>query len=211
MKKLRDGIKRDGLVQPIVWNRSTGNIVGGHQRIAALDQLEKTQDYELDVAVVDMSLEKEKQINVRLNNPSVMGNWDLGLLESLLSEHSDNAAVMGFDKIDLEWMFDQAPFTNDQEGDTAKDARSSIEAIKARKIEARGEMAERDREDFYLVVVFDSAAQMNGFLDAIKCPHVMRYIDGARLAQDLGLTIQADQIVQSETLLLDTLTEREGA
>ena len=39
-RKLRDNLKRVGLLQPIVVNRTTGNIVSGHQRLAVMDAIE---------------------------------------------------------------------------------------------------------------------------------------------------------------------------
>ena len=38
---LEKSIRRFGLVEPIVWNERTGNIVGGHQRLRALKLLGK--------------------------------------------------------------------------------------------------------------------------------------------------------------------------
>jgi ParB-like chromosome segregation protein Spo0J len=85
-RKLRAGLKRHGLVAPITFNRRTGNVVGGHQRLAALDGLEDSPDYELDVAVIDVSEAEEKEINILLNNASAMGDWDLGELSGLLKD-----------------------------------------------------------------------------------------------------------------------------
>lgn len=39
---------------PLVWNRRTGILVSGHQRLKALDALEGTEDYELTVSVIDV-------------------------------------------------------------------------------------------------------------------------------------------------------------
>ena len=78
--KAMDGLKKSlaefGAVQPIVVNERTGHIVGGHQRVkalAALGQVETT------VIVVDLSLTREKALNVALNNPHISGEFDDGL------------------------------------------------------------------------------------------------------------------------------------
>ena len=68
-KRLRKMLAKHGLVQPLVWNRRTGNLVSGHQRLAALDSLEKSKNYDLLVAVVDVSEREERVLNVQLNNP----------------------------------------------------------------------------------------------------------------------------------------------
>lgn len=103
-RKLRDTIERMGLVDAPVWNRRTGNLVGGHQRVAALDALEKGVDYELDVQVIDVTPKREKELNVALNNPAIQGEYDLDLLGVMLRDDVKPEDV-GFDAYDLEGMF----------------------------------------------------------------------------------------------------------
>ena len=50
-EKLRRSIERWDLVEPLVWNRRTGNLVGGHQRLKIL---EARGDTEVEVSVVDL-------------------------------------------------------------------------------------------------------------------------------------------------------------
>ena len=76
-KRLKRMLAKHGLVQPLVWNRRTGNLVSGHQRLSQLDQLERSQDYDLQVSVVDVDEREEKILNVQLNNPSMQGDWDM--------------------------------------------------------------------------------------------------------------------------------------
>ena len=67
-KKLKDNLEKVGLIQPITWNRITGNIVSGHQRVALLDSLHKSKKYSLSVAVVEMDEKTEKEQNIFMNN-----------------------------------------------------------------------------------------------------------------------------------------------
>ena len=53
-KRLKRNIAKHGLVSALTWNKRTGNLVGGHQRLEQLDALEKSKDYELTVCVVDV-------------------------------------------------------------------------------------------------------------------------------------------------------------
>ena len=53
-KRLRANIQKHGLVAALTWNKRTGNLVGGHQRLEQLDSLEKNKDSELTVCVVDV-------------------------------------------------------------------------------------------------------------------------------------------------------------
>src|SRR3954470_5459218 len=44
-RKLRTGLKKHGMVAPPTWNETTGNVVGGHQRLDGLDALAGTANY----------------------------------------------------------------------------------------------------------------------------------------------------------------------
>jgi len=77
-----DGLKAStskfGLVQPIVWNKRSGLIVGGHQRLKTLDEDDTT-----DVLVVDLDEAREKALNLALNNPHIAGRFTAALGEML--------------------------------------------------------------------------------------------------------------------------------
>lgn len=95
--RLRQGIQEHGLVQPIIWNKRTGNVVGGHQRLAILDDLEAGQEYELQVSVVDLDQGAEKRLNVLLNNDGAQGHWDeRKLLELFGAEEELDFEAYGF-------------------------------------------------------------------------------------------------------------------
>lgn len=72
-----------GLVQPLVWNERTGNIVGGHQRFDILIARGVTETL---AVVVDWDLETEKRANLALNNPHAGGEWDLEALLPMLDD-----------------------------------------------------------------------------------------------------------------------------
>jgi len=82
-----------------LWNRRTGHLVGGHQRLRVL--LERGVK-EVDVSVVDLPLEKEKALNVALNK--IQGEWDEAMLAALLEELDDAGALdlTGFDRAELD-------------------------------------------------------------------------------------------------------------
>ena len=76
MAGLTASVERFGAVQPIIVNERTGHIVGGHQRLKALQQLGQT---ETTVVVVDLSEPDERALNVTLNNPHIAGEFSDGL------------------------------------------------------------------------------------------------------------------------------------
>lgn len=103
--RLKRSLKEFDLVQPIVWNRQTGHVISGHQRLGILKD-EGVQ--ELDVVVLDLSLEREKALNVTLNNPNVGGNWDLEKLSDLMTNLAEleeiDMSLTGFDDQQLKYL-----------------------------------------------------------------------------------------------------------
>ena len=53
-KRLKAALKKHGLVSALTWNKRTGNLVGGHQRLEQLDSLENDKNYSLTVCVIDV-------------------------------------------------------------------------------------------------------------------------------------------------------------
>ncbi|MEE4272306.1 MAG: DNA methyltransferase [Thermoanaerobaculales bacterium] len=82
---LTASVERFGLVEPIVWNKRTGRVVGGHQRLKVL---QKRGETETQVVVVDLEETEEKALNVALNNPQISGEFtpDLHLLLAEINE-----------------------------------------------------------------------------------------------------------------------------
>jgi hypothetical protein len=101
-QKLERSLDEFDLVQPIVWNERTGHVVAGHQRLTILKH--RGQEA-IDCVVVDLPLEKEKALNVTLNNSSVGSDWDAGKLVELVAELQDlpdfDATLTGFDEQQL--------------------------------------------------------------------------------------------------------------
>ncbi|EKQ3639331.1 DNA modification methylase [Enterococcus faecalis] len=93
-EKLKQSILEFGFVDPPIYNIQTGNLVGGHQRIAVAKELGLFN--EIEVSVVDLPLDKEKALNVALNK--ISGRWDEEKLSILLNELDDEAVnLTGFD------------------------------------------------------------------------------------------------------------------
>ena len=88
-EKLKRSIETYGDVEPIVWNQRTGNVVGGHQRMAVMKHLGIKS---AKVSVVDMDEQQEKLLNLALNKAK--GDWDADRLESMLRD-------MDFDKLEM--------------------------------------------------------------------------------------------------------------
>ena len=94
-EKLKRSINEFGYVEPIIWNRQTGNVVGGHQRLKVLLDLGHT---EIDCVVVDLDLSHEKALNVALNK--IQGDWDEDKLAAIMADFDAEAfdvSLTGFD------------------------------------------------------------------------------------------------------------------
>ena len=75
-ENLRKSLEKFGVVEPIVWNKRTKNIVGGHFRIR---ELKKLGVKKVHCVEVDLSDEDEKELNIRLNANT--GSWDWEMLQ----------------------------------------------------------------------------------------------------------------------------------
>lgn len=79
-QKLQRSLEEFGYVDPLIWNRRTGHLIGGHQRYQIL--LAKGVK-EVECSVVDLDGKKEKILNVALNK--IDGVWDDHKLASLFA------------------------------------------------------------------------------------------------------------------------------
>lgn len=97
-KKIKNSIEEFGYVDPIIWNKRTGNIVGGHQRYTVLKDLGYDK---VDVSVVDMNEQDEMALNVALNK--VEGEWDRNKLKDVIEQlEEDRLMFTGFDEDEID-------------------------------------------------------------------------------------------------------------
>lgn len=101
---LKCSIETFDVVEPIVWNKRSGNVVGGHQRLKILKQ---RGDQEIVVSEVDLDDRNEKALNIALNK--IQGEWDdlkLGDLLSELNKEDFDLGITGFDESELRKLID---------------------------------------------------------------------------------------------------------
>ena len=53
-EKLKRSLEQFGYVEPVIWNKNTGRVVGGHQRLKVLQDLGET---EIECVIVELSEE----------------------------------------------------------------------------------------------------------------------------------------------------------
>ncbi|MEW6905516.1 site-specific DNA-methyltransferase [Trueperella pyogenes] len=99
-EKLTRSLTEFGYVEPVIWNKTTGNVVGGHQRLTALKHLGHT---EVDCVVVELDEVREKALNIALNK--ISGDWDeakLALVIADLDIADFDAELTGFDEKEIQ-------------------------------------------------------------------------------------------------------------
>ena len=100
-KHLKESLEKFGMVEPIIFNKQTGYIVGGHFRVR---ELKKLGIKEIECVIVDLNEADEKELNIRLNANT--GSWDWDTLAN------------DWDVVDLEaWGLEIPQFDNEADTD----------------------------------------------------------------------------------------------
>lgn len=176
-KALRKGLKEHGLVAPITWNRRTGNVVGGHQRLKQLDALEKCDDYDLTVAVIDVDEREEAALNVQLNNQSMMGEWDLDKLADMAEEFDLDFDSMGFTASDVDILFDgDDRFSDMFDSRESEGVKADIQSIRAEREKANANERDKNQVNWYTTIVFEDEDARADFMRRISVPVYEQYV-----------------------------------
>ncbi|KUO64743.1 MAG: cytosine methyltransferase [Gracilibacter sp. BRH_c7a] len=102
-EKLKRSIEQFGYVEPVIWNKTTSRVVGGHQRLKVLLDMGIT---EVECVVIEMDEDKEKALNIALNK--ISGDWDkdkLALLIADLQGADFDVSLTGFEPAELDALF----------------------------------------------------------------------------------------------------------
>ena len=116
-EQLKKSLKKFGFVEPLVVNNHSKRknvIIGGHQRLKAWEEL---GNEEVPVFYVKLSIEKEKELNVRLNKNT--GEFDFDILRDLFDKES--LLEWGFedfeipDSVDIDTLFENEEEAKEKE------------------------------------------------------------------------------------------------
>lgn len=100
--KLKRSLTEFGYVEPVIFNQTTGRVVGGHQRLKVLADLGHT---DVECVIVELDDTREKALNVALNK--ISGDWDeskLALLIADLDASDFDVELTGFDEAEIQAM-----------------------------------------------------------------------------------------------------------
>ncbi|MCI5891799.1 MAG: ParB N-terminal domain-containing protein [Clostridiales bacterium] len=124
-KQIEKSINEFGCVEPLVWNKQTGNLVSGHQRLKILIAEGAKA---ITCSVVDLDPNREKALNIALNK--ISGKWVDDKLASIFAEFENsefNMPVTGFSDSEISNLIDN--FFSTEVTDDNFDADAEYEAI----------------------------------------------------------------------------------
>lgn len=112
LKHLRDGLRQHGFLIPVIYNKTTDQLVSGQSRLAAA-QLEEITD----IPVVVLQLEEDDEIQLSLALNKIEGEWDYALLEEALERlaETDKLVMSGFTEADMVDIFAQQDVEYDED------------------------------------------------------------------------------------------------
>jgi hypothetical protein len=207
-KELTRIIRSHGMVSAITWNKRSGNIVGGHQRLGILDALEGAPDYSLDVDMVDVDDREEVELNIILNNPAIQGTFDVVKFEELFNDGRFDAASVGLSDMDLQAMLPDnekinAMFSVDRQPEAVQKAVGDLnelqelqerekDRIRAEKKAHRNAANAGADTEWHTLVWFKSREEREHFMELMGSDPNERYLDGRVLLSHLEAARLAD-------------------
>jgi len=182
-KRLKKKLKEVGLLTTLVWNKRSGNLVSGHQRLAQIDSLEgypkKKKDYLLTVAVIDLDDKSEKEMVVFFNNPSAQGEWDLDGIAKLKLEDGIGFDDMGFSEADVDYMFNGDGRFSELFQDTGEvyEDKEKLKKVKEVREKGKEDNIENDASILYTTIIFESDEEKVRVCRLIGAPIYEKYIN----------------------------------
>lgn len=175
-KRLKAAIEAVGLLGPVIWNKRTGNLVGGHQRLKCMDALAGGKEYLTQVSGVDLSPEDEVSANVLLNNPEAQGQWDFEKFGEILKKKDLDLVKAGLGAADVYQIIGEQA-----SDEVLTEIAERIE--KAREISEATANKKTDEHDdrYYAVIVFRSYAARKAWTDKLGLED-NRYVSGEDIA-----------------------------
>ena len=170
-KLLKKNLETVGLMGGIIWNKTTGNLVSGHQRLSLLDKDNKYKpatdgnppenDYELEVVEVELSIEEEKKQNIFLNNQNAQGMFDTDKLKVVMEDIKFDEDT-GFSKKQSMSIFGIASALSQEE---YEEITKQVEAITSTFKDMHN--SGKNFDDFFIVLVCKNTADKQLLVDSL--------------------------------------------
>lgn len=209
---LNSNLQKRGLLDTLVWNKNTGNLVSGHRRLEKLDTAYqgrfKNLDYELTVAVVELTDQEEKEQNIFFNNPNAQGDWDRDLLIEIIPDIDTKAAGMTDEDLEILGIEIDIQSNNIEDTDELIASFESIKQERKEEAKAKGDYPDHmnyrkvkgeidkkhedtatvvnDEHEDYFVVTFSSWQAKEKFQKRFGFNERDRYVKGEVLEQKIN-------------------------
>ena len=189
----RRNIKRVGILGGIVFNETTGNLVSGHKRTMALDDLNKYDgtpetDYDIKVERVQMDSKTEKEQNLYMDAKSTNTMQDLDLVALMLPDIDyKNAGLSDLDMcllgVDIKKMTSNAGDLYEDEQEQKEPTPEEKEAKKQKIIDSKKTIQNDLNNKFeagdpILTLSFDSFANKSAFMQRFGFDIYDKFIKG---------------------------------
>jgi hypothetical protein len=164
-------------------------VVSGHQRLAALDALEGSENYDLQVAYVELTDKQEREQVIFFNNDSAQGTYNVELLSDLIKDIDIELA--GFTPADLSMILPDfevpdTPAVEAQVADVVKQ-QEQVDKMKAQRKAAQEKYEKTNAMNFFTTLVFSSQEEMDSFFDAYHIERGLSYISFEKFSECTGI------------------------
>ena len=192
--------KKVGFLGGIVWNETTGNLVSGHKRTMAMDDINKydgtpATDYLIKVEKITIDQTTEKEQNIYMDSASTNTAQDADMLRAIIPDIDwENAGLTEEDLkiIGVEFAYEDTTNLLDEITEmnepTIEERAFQKEANKQKIIEAKKEIRESldkkmDDGDPFIVLSFDNYAAKVVFMKRFDFDSDQKYVKGEILSE----------------------------
>jgi ParB-like nuclease family protein len=193
---LKFSLEQFGMVEAIVWNSRSGNIVGGHQRYRVLKETGHTDSWAF---VVDLDEIDEKALNLTLNNPQAQGVWQTDALTDLIKMMKSKQKPEDFKKSGLMALEKQLPLF-DARQPSAGDAKEVPTSGGGQQVAvSEKEAAALPKSDVKIIQLFYKSDQYKVFMEAM-----------ARIGRKLGTENVTETAFKLAEMAMAKITQQEA-
>ncbi len=161
-----------GFLGGIQWNKTTGNLIGGHKRLETLDLIygydgSPEKDYQVKVEQIELDEKTEKEQNIFLNNKRVQGETDHELMAALIQEIDIEEA--GLEEYDINLIESLVPDFKYGKNEAIKQDIANLDKkqdIKDKKSKIRKDVGESHLQSHF-TVTFNSYSEKAEYLESL--------------------------------------------
>lgn len=183
----RRNIKRVGILGGIVWNKVTGNLISGHKRTMALDEINKydgapERDYDIKVESVEFDEKTEREQNIYMDARNTNTEQDYDMIKSMISDIDFKNA--GLSEMDMAIMGVDIDLSSEDEGlaeiiADQKTREEKIQHVKDIKAQVKKGIADKiDEGDPIVTLSFDNFKNKAAFMQRFDFDENEKFLKG---------------------------------